>query len=123
MDYPFLTQDCYDIEPESEEAKQEKEFPVQYIANIQDKNIVGYKYFDFKDTKKLTLTIRARSQNVAGKSLEDFSCGIIPVEISENTEKNWITVSCELLLEKGTYPLYLKYEGVGEVDLAQFELI
>ena len=40
MDYSFLTQDCYDIEPESEEAKQEEKFPVQYIANIQDANIL-----------------------------------------------------------------------------------
>ena len=128
MDYPFLTQDCHDIEPESEEAKQEKTFPVQYIANIQDENIVGYKYFDFGGAKKLNLVVRGRSEKVAGKilvgqSLNDFSCGSIPVQIDEKDGKNWVTIGGEMQFKKGTYPLYLKFEGTGSFDFAQFELV
>lgn len=127
MDYPFLTQDCHDIEPESKEAKQEKTFPVQYIANIQDENIVGYKYFSFKGAKKLTLTVRRRSENVTGKilvgqSLDAFDRGVIPVQINCEDGKDWIKVSAEMQFKEGTYPLYLKFEGTGSLDFAQFEL-
>lgn len=127
MDYPFLTQDCPDIEPESEEAKKEKDFPVQYIANIQNANIVGYKYFAFKDANKLNLVVRGRSEKVDGKilvgqSLDDFSCGSIPVQIDEKNGKNWITIGGQMQFKEGTYPLYLKFEGNGSFDFAQFEL-
>ena len=126
MDYPFLTQDCYDIEPESEEAKQEEKFPVQYIANIQDANIVGYKYFDFRNVKKLTFVVRKRSEAVEGKiligqGLNDFSCGSIPVQIHADEEKQWIEITDEMQLKDGTYPLYLRFEGEGSLDLAQFK--
>ena len=47
MDYPFLTQDLPDIEPGSEEAIREEVTPVQYIRNMCDGAVAGYKYFAF----------------------------------------------------------------------------
>ena len=44
MDYPFLTQDVPDIEPGSEEAIREEVTPVQYIRNMCDGAVAGYKY-------------------------------------------------------------------------------
>lgn len=121
MDYPYLTQDCYDIEPESEKAKKEKEFPVQYIKNLQDENIAGYKYFTFCHEKKLILTVRGEAEGVirAGQGLDTFSCGEIPVNLDT---KEWTQISGEISVKNGTYPLYFKYEGSGSLDFALFEL-
>lgn len=125
MDYPYLTQDCHDIGPESEEAAREAEFPVQYIANLQDENIVGYKYFDFKGTSKLTLELRGEASGkiLVGQSLEDFSCGTISVELhSGNHGSDWTALSGAMNFADGTHPLYLKYTGDGRLDLARFTL-
>ena len=36
-------------------------------------------------------------------------------------EKQWIEITDEMQLKDGTYPLYLKFEGEGSLDLAQFK--
>ena len=88
---------------------------------------MGYKYFYFGGAKKLNLVVRGRSGKAAGKilvgqSLDALSCGSIPVQIDEKDGKNWITIGGEMQFKEGTYPLYLKFEGSGSFDFAQFEL-
>ena len=43
-----------------ETAQKDAAFPVQYVKNMRDQSTMGFKYFDCKDVKKITLTLRGR---------------------------------------------------------------
>ena len=123
MDYPFLTQDFPDIEPDSEEAKQERQLPIQYIKNIQDGTIIGYKYFNFTGANKIKLQIRGNADGVVWiqNSLEakEASCGNIKLNVAS---RDWIELDGIVNMAPGIHPLYLKFEGVGSFDFVTFTL-
>lgn len=50
--FPYLTQDIPDRDPDAEGVNTEEGLPVQYIANVGDGTVIGYKSFCFNGTKK-----------------------------------------------------------------------
>ncbi|MGC6176883.1 family 43 glycosylhydrolase [Lacrimispora sp. 38-1] len=123
MDYPFLTQDVHDIEPDSEEAKKESQLPIQYIKNIQNGTIIGYKYFRFKGANKIKLQIRGYAEGFVWiqNSLEakESSCGNITLKVAS---RDWTELEGIVDFELGVHSLYLKFEGVGSFDFLTFTL-
>ena len=86
LDYPYLTQDAADMEPESEAAKQDAVMPVQYIANIRQGSVAGYKYFRFRNLNRVGLTVRGEAQGefLVRTSPEGEICGRIPDRSKRN---------------------------------------
>lgn len=121
MHYPFLTQDLRDVEPGSVEAELEGSIPAQYIKNIKDRTVIGYKYFDFNGVKKLTLKLRGRSKGkfFITTSLESQIYGHVIANI-DSTE--WVNVCGDITVPDGVQSLYLSYEGKGILDFLSFEL-
>jgi arabinoxylan arabinofuranohydrolase len=64
MNFPFLTQDLPDIDPNHERAAQESKLPIQYVKNMKDGSVAGYKYFACENVTKITLTVRGEAQGV-----------------------------------------------------------
>lgn len=91
---------------------------IQYIQNIRNRCLIGYKYFDLSETEKITL-------NLSG----DFR-GFLYIRLSENgknlhktpinAKKKTITINIEKQSKKEA--LYLYFEGHGKLDLYSFEL-
>jgi hypothetical protein len=88
----------------------------RFIGEISDGTIIGYKYFEFEQLSRITLNVRgsggsfAVSTSVGGEPL-------CTIEVPQ-TEK-WTTVSTDVSLGNGVYPLYLTYSGSGTAELIE----
>lgn len=131
MDYPFLTQDGKDIDPESAEAKRETEMPIQYICNIQDGTVIGYKYFCFGTEKgsgdfeyQIDVQVRGNAvgvlyvQTAPGRGRSD-ALGEIPLNVRT---RSWTKQTGTFRISEGVHPLYFRYEGNGALDMVTFAL-
>ena len=128
--FPYQTQDVKDITPDGtgfpETAVKDAAFPVQYVKNMRDKATMGFKYFDCKGVKKITLTLRGRGSghiiitDVAGAALAkdpSHSFGDIPVSVDSS---DWVTITGETTLRDGVHALYFTcMDFEGSVDIAQ----
>ena len=87
---------------------------------------MGFKYFDCKGVKKITLTLRGRGSghiiitDVAGAALAkdpSHSFGDIPVSVDSS---DWVTITGETTLRDGVHALYFTcMDFEGSVDIAQ----
>ena len=112
---PKLTQDGADRESD----------PGQYIANMRDGALAGFKYFDFNNFKPVTISVKVRGKaegQLMVCSSED--CGkplaVIPIAVSD--KKTWQTAASTIAITGAKTPLYFIYKGSGAVDLLEFTL-
>lgn len=121
MDFPFLTQDLPDIDPDDERAAQEPKLPIQYVKNMKDGSVAGYKYFACENVTKITLTVRGEAQGAMQimTAPEGEACGT--VVINQNSAQ-WADVSGVIQMPDGVQALYLRYEGEGSLDFIRFTL-
>ena len=115
---PYITQDSRDYNPDTSKGKK----PVQYIANMCDGAVAGFKYFDLRCTSKINLNLRGNAQGqitIYGANKLAPICEI-PICLSSKRVKEF---GCRLL-EKGTNkePLFFKFTGTGSFDFVAFEL-
>lgn len=131
MNYPYLTQDKGDMEPDEPYETRERERPVQYIANILDGTIIGYKYFDFKAVKAMSLELRGQGHGefLVYTDLEGEPVGKIGCDLEndmtgggEKTSIHWQDVPGHVFVPDGVSPLYFKYMGTGALELRSFEI-
>ncbi|MCR4833868.1 MAG: family 43 glycosylhydrolase [Butyrivibrio sp.] len=138
---PYLTQTGPDYDPIEPEGKKSKDDidavkpPVQYVANVCDGTVVGYKHFDLKDSGAIAFRLRGQAQGILRVcAAEDGSHELGAVEIGVNSRKlrvfetflskDSIAEAYESIdgsLERGL-PLFLRYEGKGSFDLVSFKL-
>ena len=107
---PYLTQD----------GKDRESGPDQYIANMCDSALAGFKYFDLSETKEISVAIKGRAE------------GTLYVRTSENGEAvATITVSpCKEVKEFSSAvhtsgnreALFFTFEGKGSFDFISFTL-
>lgn len=123
MEYPYLTQDTRDIEPDSEAAKREAELPHQYIANIQNGTTIGYKYFQFSEAvSKIVLKLRGKGNGKIIVSVDKERKCIGCTETEVDTQQ-WTEVECSLSEVVGVHALYIQYEGEGVLDFVEFSFV
>jgi len=91
-----------------------------YIFNLHDKASAGFKYFDFKDVKKVSIKIRGYAHGYFEiKSKWDGEVlGKIPVE----STNFWESFSCDVKLPDGKNALYFTFRGSGSPSLLSFTL-
>jgi len=144
MEYPFLTQDIPDVNPSEEMDRMDRENPIQYIKNVAEDTVIGYKYFACKDISKVCLWVRGNatgdmkvlcrpmiSENDKGKnkaeqgylSNEDNmrECGSVAINLQD--DDGWQTALGTLTIPQGIHALYFAYHGEGSLSLSKFELI
>jgi hypothetical protein len=110
--HPYITQDGPD----------RTEDPGQYVANLSDGCVAGYKYFALEAQNKLTLQIRAhRGKKGTGELgiFTDLECSNTLAKQSISFATDVCEVKLELRPDPGTYPLYIQYRGSGSLDLLQ----
>ena len=114
--FPYFTQDGEDREGE----------PGQYIANLRDGAVAGYRYFNLKAEGTIRLWVRG---NASGRMLlldgpEGRYLGEVSFSVSswewEAFDGNYITSGS---LRAGGQALYMKYEGQGAFDFRDFEFL
>ncbi len=113
-EYPYFTQDGSDREDN----------PNQYIANIRDEAVAGFKYFMFSGLKEIAVCIRG---NAHGKFLITTEpggevCAEIAVRPGNGDLEIWNTYTGKADVPDGVHGLFFKYEGEGSLDFLNFEL-
>ncbi len=108
--HPYITQD--------------RKEQYQYVANMRDGAVCGFKYFGFeKDGKHvISITVRGRAKGRIEISTDPVFatvCTQIPMDIMS---AKWITLSAAGIIPSGKQPLYFRYRGTGKVDFRSFEL-
>lgn len=94
----------------------------QYIANMRDGSVAGFKYFDIRQTHRISVTVSGRFQGVMQVSAyPDFLrvAATIPLDCRGPI----ITANAPLQLEPGVHPLYFRPVGKGKLDFWAFELL
>lgn len=127
MEYPYLTQDRKDAEPEPALLALDAKLPVQYIRNLVDGSVVGFKYFALPGAGTVSLKLRGEAKGlfrIYGSEAEAVAgsenCwGEIDVE-SEGDE--WAEFAGLIHAAEGVYPLYFRYDGTGAPDMVSFTL-
>ena len=92
----------------------------QYIRDISDHTLIGYKYFAFDHLKQITLIIKGTGNGIltAYGSLDGHPVGSTAVHPSED----WVETVIEITEMTGIKPLYLCYQGEGMIDFLELKL-
>ncbi len=122
MDYPYLTQDCGDLEPEDVRMEHDSTDPVQYVRNIRNGATVGFKSFAFSDLTEIEFALRGSGSGAfeVRTQLQGEICGSIPVE---GLCASWKEKRGQVNIPDGVSPLYFTYRGSDSVDLKGFRLV
>lgn len=111
-EHPYITQDKKDG---NESAK-------QYIANMRDGAVAGFKYFDISCPVCIRIKLKGEGEGkvLVSDNIDFEKAIVIPVK-AENKEENF--VSKDVLEVKEHTALYFKYQGKGKMDFFEFEFI
>ena len=111
--HPRLTQDGDDREAD----------PGQYIANLKDGAMAGFKYFDFETECPDLITLQIRGHANGTLFVYDSTkCRHIAaaVQIKADTD-DWTACTSKLEVSGDKAPLFMRYKGKGSLDLKSFE--
>lgn len=89
--------------------------PAQYVANVKNDSLIGYKYFEFDNVDTVCVTVRgiAKGELSIYTDLEKASVGRI--RISPTLCMREFTTKVSVL--NGKSPLYFRYKGIGRFDI------
>lgn len=109
--HPYITQDGKDGDTKAK----------QYIANMQDGAVAGFKYFLITEPTSVCIKIsgRASGEMQVSYSADFLACIHIAIEIKKDEN---MTFSHKLLPNYGETALYFKYVGEGSINFYEFEL-
>ena len=91
----------------------------QYIANIRNNDIVGFKYFEFKETKKISVTIKGTAK---GKIIVMNSNYEVVSTIEVVASKDYQSFTSDISIS-GISALYFKFIGKEYFDFKEFTLL
>jgi hypothetical protein len=91
-----------------------------FIADVSDQSVIGFKYFEFENAKRITIRTRGYSTGLfeVRTSFDGEVLGIIPI----GNSNIWTEASVELDLPNGVYPLYFTYKGTDAPSFGAFTI-
>lgn len=107
--YPIITQDGKDGDEE-----------MGFIGNMMKSATAGFKYFDFKGVKKITLKVRGYCQG--NFQIKTKFNGPVLATINVDFTNVWKEYKTDINIPDGVHPLYITYAGDGIANLASFIL-
>ena len=108
--HPYFTQEGEDRE----------NTPNQYIANMTDGSVAGFKYFNIEQAKEIGVTVRGNGVGYI-KVTNSLNNEVI-VNIPIKAQNDWKSFVASGELPKGKQGLFFIYEGVGYIDFLKFEI-
>ena len=91
-----------------------------YVAGVTDSVTVGFKYFDCRDVRRVTVVTRgyAGGRFEVRTDLDGEALGSIPLGF----RNQWTPFSAEISVPDGVRALYFTYRGPGSAMLRSFLL-
>lgn len=86
----------------------------RYIAEIKNGTCIGYKYFQLQGNTKIGVTIRGTGKGKISvcTRMDGEAAGILDITPSDE----WKSVTTELKVPSGVFPLFLSFSGDGELQ-------
>jgi arabinoxylan arabinofuranohydrolase len=109
-EHPYFTQSGKDRENN----------PDQYIANMRDGAIAGFKYFMIEDLKEIAIQVRGNAKGFMNISTSLNSQPIASIPIQPT--KRFTYFSSTANIENAKQALYFTYRGAGKLDFLSFVL-
>ena len=110
-DSPFLTQ----------KGKDRETGPDQYVSNFRTGCTVGFKYFDLRETKTITVNLKGCGACLVTVRTKEDGNPVCYIPVVDCRERRGFTGTL-----KGTFgakeALYFSVEGKGTFDFLSFEL-
>lgn len=110
--HPYFTQDGKDGDSRAK----------QYIANIQDGAVAGFKYFDLKNPGTISVMVRGTAKGMllvaADPGMSEY---VAEVPIALDTGE-WKKLTGEMKAVNRRSALYFSFRGKGKLDFLEFEL-
>ncbi len=88
---------------------------IRFISEITNNTLIGFKYFEFRNNKKLKLTYRGLAHGYVSISNDFDNKELKKVKI--NPVSDFTTIEFDIELMDGIRPLYLYFEIDGLLDL------
>lgn len=107
---PYFTQD----------GKDREDNPGQYIANMRDGSMAGFKFFEMDGADTITVTVRGDAKGFLIVSPEINSLPAAKIPITPGIE--WHEADAECTPIYGKTALYFTYQGEGSLDFKSFSL-
>jgi len=92
----------------------------QYIKNMHDGGVAGFKYFDFREPTSIKIEVRGNEGTIEIALDENFNRIIGSVDIQNKEIYTEYVARIESV--SGVYPLYFRYRGTGIIDFLAFTL-
>ena len=93
----------------------------QYIANMRDGAVAGFKYFGFGGEKRISLAVSGVcSGTVEVSHTPDFKAVIARIAVSAKGKQE--NAEGAFAPQEGTQPLYFRYTGEGAMNFHTFEM-
>jgi len=107
--FPKITQDGKDGDEE-----------IGFIANMRDGATAGFKYFDFRGIRRVSIRVRGycKGEFQVKTAWDGPVLGSIPV-FNANI---WTEFAADIAIPDGVHPLYFTYSGSGNASFASFTL-
>ena len=109
--HPYFTQD----------KKDDDHSATQYIANMQDGAVAGFKYFDIRQVDSIRVCYGGDCEGelqVSDDPAFTRLCATVPVHSSTFTNE-----TAKMRIEPGVKPLYFRFSGKGALNFYVFELL
>lgn len=130
--YGMESQEGQDIHPYFTQSGSDREDnPDQYIANMCDGALAGFKYFEMKGADKISVTVRGAGEgrmyvttqlpkDRSQQALEREASRVAVIELDEAAD--WRSFAAALRIKEGVTALYFIYSGEGAYDFDSFTL-
>ena len=112
-EYPYFTQS----------GKDREENPDQYIANMMNGAVAGFKYFDFSKEapERIQIEVRGTGRGVVKVSTEKGGASVANIKVEPSNANQSFVAEMQKL--NGTQPLYFEFKGEGCIDFISFTLL
>lgn len=94
---------------------------VQYIHNVTDGTVIGYKYFAFNSAKRISVSVRGNGEGTL--SVRHSPDGMDIAQLKLNSCGDWTNYSGEFNPESGANALFFCFSGDGTFDFGEFCLM
>lgn len=96
----------------------------QYIKNMSNGAVAGFKYFDIKYLKYIGIKIRGKAKGRIFVSTDsEFNKIIAQFSLDLNSNREWINIKAKTVVLIGITPIYFKFIGIGKIDFYSLELL
>ena len=90
------------------------------MTNVCDGAVVGYKYFDLRETSKIRINIRGKATGIVLVATEEDGKPIAQIQVKPCKEQHGFSADISGLGEKEA--LYFCFKGKGTFDFMSFDL-